>query len=197
MDKNEFFDIPGFDGIYKINLNENIKSIGRWVNANKGGQMYVGDKILSNWKDRTGYWKVKLSKGNFLIHRLLAITFIPNPLNFPLVRHLNDIRIDNRIENLAWGTKEDNALDSIKNGTFAFVGTGENNHMYGRRGEKSPIYGRYRGNKSPCSKIVFDTQNGVFYDTVRDAAEANGMLKGTLSARLLGRLENKTSLVYV
>lgn len=55
------------------------------------------------------------------LHRLLAQTFIPNPDNLPVVRHLNDIRDDNRLENLAWGTQADNQRDSIKNGTAHLV----------------------------------------------------------------------------
>lgn len=51
------------------------------------------------------------------IHRLLAKTFIPNPENLPIVRHLNDNGYDNRLENLAWGTQFDNIQDSIRNGT--------------------------------------------------------------------------------
>lgn len=51
------------------------------------------------------------------LHRLLAQTFIPNPDNLPVVRHLNDIPDDNRLENLAWGTQADNQRDSVRNGT--------------------------------------------------------------------------------
>lgn len=50
------------------------------------------------------------------VHRLLAITFIPNPDNHPLVRHLNDESLDNRLENLAWGTYRDNCADARRNG---------------------------------------------------------------------------------
>ena len=52
------------------------------------------------------------------IHRLIAQTFLPNPDNLPLVRHLNDIKDDNRVENLAWGTVFDNHLDCVKNGNY-------------------------------------------------------------------------------
>lgn len=31
-------------------------------------------------------------------------------------RHLNDIKTDNRIENLKWGTRQENVSDKIKNG---------------------------------------------------------------------------------
>ena len=53
-----------------------------------------------------------------LVHRLLAFAFIgPPPFEGAYVRHLNDVPDDNRIENLAWGTAQDNADDSKRNGS--------------------------------------------------------------------------------
>lgn len=43
------------------------------------------------------------------------MAYIPNPNNYPIVRHLNDNPLDNRLANLAWGTQKDNVKDSIKN----------------------------------------------------------------------------------
>jgi len=59
----------------------------------------------------------KNGKGKtFKLHRLIAKHHIDNPNNYPIVRHLNDIKTDNRIENLAWGTISNNNLDCVKNG---------------------------------------------------------------------------------
>lgn len=54
------------------------------------------------------------------LHRLVAMAYIPNPNNYPIVRHLNDNPLDNRLANLAWGTQKDNVKDSIKNNSFHF-----------------------------------------------------------------------------
>lgn len=63
-------------------------------------------KLLSPSVDRYGYKKVTLSvKGNSFyrtVHRIVAMTFIPNPLNLPTVNHINEIKTDNRVENLEW-----------------------------------------------------------------------------------------------
>lgn len=73
------------------------------------------------------------------LHRLLAQTFIPNPDNLPLVRHLNDIKDDNRLENLAWGTQLDNQKDSVRNGT-AYIPTDEDREIGFRKTRKPTIF---------------------------------------------------------
>lgn len=59
-----------------------------------------------------GYKRVKLFRNGetkrFLINRLVAITFIPNPENLPFVNHKNEIKTDNRVENLEWCTAKQN-----------------------------------------------------------------------------------------
>lgn len=45
------------------------------------------------------------------VHRIVATAFIPNPKQYPVVRHLNDCPDDNYVGNLAWGTQQDNVRD--------------------------------------------------------------------------------------
>lgn len=87
---------------------------------------YKSERIMKTRKDKDGYLLVGLSKNNNVktmkVHRLVAETFIPNPDNLPVVRHLNDIPNDNRLENLAWGTDKDNTNDLIRNGRHCWTG---------------------------------------------------------------------------
>lgn len=75
--------------------------------------------------DRKGHLGVCLCYGSYVkyeyISRLVAKAFKPNPHNLPVVRHLNDDPTDNELDNLAWGTQRDNALDAILNGKAHFV----------------------------------------------------------------------------
>ena len=55
------------------------------------------------------------------IHQMVAKTFIPNPTNLPLVRHLDDDPHNNIVDNLRWGTQAQNVRDAIENGSFPGV----------------------------------------------------------------------------
>jgi hypothetical protein len=106
-------DIEGYEGLYQISNQGRVKSLAK---SHRYGSKE--DKILKSGKtikQRNGldYPRVCLSKyGNtivYQIHRLVAISFIPNPLNKDTVNHMNGIKNDNRVDNLEWATmKEQN-----------------------------------------------------------------------------------------
>lgn len=61
----------------------------------------------------TGYLTITRNHKKYLIHRLIATAFIPNPQNKPFINHLNGVRNDNRIENLEWCTAGENNHHSM------------------------------------------------------------------------------------
>ncbi len=77
---------------------------------------YKTPRVMATWFQKSGYENIKLCKNNqtyhFLIHRLVAKAFIPNPNNLPEVNHKNKNRQDNRVENLEWCARIDNLYDS-------------------------------------------------------------------------------------
>jgi DNA-directed RNA polymerase specialized sigma subunit len=86
-------------------------------------------KILKNRiNDKVGYYNVTIYNDQGIlkthyIHRLVAQTFIPTEdPRHTVVRHLDDNRLNNNLENLAWGNQKDNAKDAIINGKIP-VGT--------------------------------------------------------------------------
>ena len=78
-------------------------------------------RILANLKPKLmhdGYLFIRLNANEgqkyFNLHRLIAKTFIPNPMNLPQVNHKNYNKIDNRVSNLEWVTPSFNVKHSFK-----------------------------------------------------------------------------------
>jgi hypothetical protein len=97
-------EIIGYEGLYYIEPNGDIYSQDRIDTNNHFCQ---GQKIITQLK-RDGYYQVKLSKNGtrnfFLVHRLVALTYIPNPYNYPCVNHKDCNKQNNNINNLEWCT---------------------------------------------------------------------------------------------
>ena len=88
-------DVKGFEGIYKVNRDGDIRRINR-------------SKPLTP-KMNCGYAKVTLSNNGkpvtLYVHRVVAEAFVENPDNLPLVYHKDGDRTNNRADNLEWDNK--------------------------------------------------------------------------------------------
>ena len=93
--------IKGFEGLYEVSNFGRVKSVG-----------YNKSKILKPHKLDGGYFQVCLYKNkqpsHYLIHRLVAEAFIPNPDNFPCVNHKGENPSKNYVWQLEWCTYQYN-----------------------------------------------------------------------------------------
>ena len=97
-------EIPNYKGYYYIEPNGDVYSQDR-IDIN--GRFIEGQKMIPR-VDKDGYYKVGLRKNGtqkyFFVHRLLALTYIPNPNNHPCVNHIDCNRQNNNLNNLEWCT---------------------------------------------------------------------------------------------
>jgi hypothetical protein len=117
--------IPGWEGLYQAHPTGHIRSVDRKVIDKNGKRTrLLRGVVLKPQLNGNGFhFQVGLARDaetiHHYVHDLIALTFIgPKPLGQES-RHLNCDGFDNRIENLAYGTKSQNRQDSIKAGTIA------------------------------------------------------------------------------
>lgn len=107
-------DIHGFEGFYQVSNLGRVRSVDRWVNGNhiSCDFQFMKGKLRKLIKNRCGYWTVMLRKNNshdsFLVHRLVAEAFIPNPDNLPYVNHKDENPANSIADNLEWCTADYN-----------------------------------------------------------------------------------------
>lgn len=133
------------------------------------------NKFLTIREDAWGYPCVGLYGGGKMklkkIHRILAELFIDNPNGKPCVNHIDGNKANNSISNLEWVTYSENTFHSKQ------------------------VLGQCVLGDHHKSKLVLDTSTGIYYDTIKEAADAKGYSKYTLQNYLSGYRRNKTPLI--
>lgn len=84
---------------------------------------YGKERILRLSDTSLGYKSVRLSnqtQKQKKVHRLVAEAFIPNPMNLPVVNHLDGDKHNNCVSNLEWCTVKENTNHAIKTGLMRF-----------------------------------------------------------------------------
>lgn len=104
LEKEEWRDIPNYEGIYKISNLGRVKSLER--------SYRLKERILKPWINRNGYYLVCLYKQSIkkwhMVHRLVYEAFNGQITEGYEVNHINEVKSDNRLENLNLMTHKEN-----------------------------------------------------------------------------------------
>lgn len=145
-------DIVGYEGKYQVSNTGKVRSI----NYNNTGII----KELKQKENRYGYMEVWLSKNNikkgYMVGRLVALHFIPNPLFKEEVIHISKDAKDNRVENLMWAYHSESK-----------------HHMYNKGCRKT--------GKPTYTKISY---NGKNYNEYKEIAKDLGINRRTFYKRM-------------
>lgn len=141
-------DIQGYENLYQVSNTGKIKGLPR-IDSN--GRIYP-ERFLKPEKLRKGYLRVRLGSRktglrHYLVHRLVAMAFIPNPDGLPQINHKNEKKDDNRVENLEWCDND-------------------YNHNYGNRNKKAT-----RHQEKKCCATDANGNIVRVFDSIKDAAK--------------------------
>ena len=105
-------DIPNYEGLYQASTYGRIKSVEKQRYTGKGGYCTEKEKIKSPLNNKK-YYQLKLSKDDkntmYLLHRIIAFTFLPKPIQGQTqINHIDENPHNNRVENLEWCTPKYN-----------------------------------------------------------------------------------------
>ena len=77
-------------------------------------------RVISQQIGNSGYIRIELwSSGSgkkYLLHRLLAQAFIPNPKAKPQINHIDGNKTNNALSNLEWCSQSENQLHAYRTG---------------------------------------------------------------------------------
>lgn len=148
----KFKDIEGYEGLYQVSNKGRVKSL----NYKRSGKT----KILKPQNHKNGYLFVGLTKNNkrthYLIHKLVAQSFIPNPNNLPQCNHLDENKHNNCVNNLCWCTAKENM-------------------NYGTRNERAAKSNSIKQKNNPkrstqIKSLDLETNEIIYYPSIREVA---------------------------
>lgn len=145
---------------YMVSNLGRVKSLGN--NKNRK------EKILKQFDDGKGYFRVNLWGNNKMkkckVHRLVAMAFIPNIMDYKCIDHRDTNRKNNNVLNLTWVTHKQNM-----------------NNELSRKKKSEKLSGVNKGKKSLGSKKVICLESREFFVSVNEASRQLGINVSTIS----------------
>ena len=182
-------DIHGYEGQYQVSNLGRVRSLDRIAPKGKSLKGAIRKQFINK---KTGYCYVNLCKNaksnNILVHRLVASAFIDNSEHKETVNHINEIKTDNRAENLEWMSLDEN----LHYGSH-FERSKKN--KIAPKGELHPNYGKFGSNANTHKGKVIgvnkkDPNDVIEFDTAATAARILKVSSGQLCDAINGKAKS-------
>ena len=184
--------IPGYEGRYEASTYGRIRSLFYWNPPTSRYTRREIPKILKQHMGSRGYYRVSLSKCDknrtqkvWPVHRLIALTWVPNPNNYPEVMHLDEDRENNRADNLGWGTSKMNNNAPLRKERLKKAHKNVINDEIKKQISES-LKGWYKNGGMPhnARAVYYD---GRFYRSIAECARVENINYNRLKSALNGR----------
>lgn len=157
-------DIPNYQNFYQANPCGLIKSLPKSLRV-KNGFRVTKELIIANTNNGNGYLVCSLSKNtkrkSILLHRIIAMTFIPNPNNLPEVNHKDGNKNNNHVDNLEWCARQENIDHSWDKKLTNCIGEKHHNSKLNNQKVKE-IRDKYSLGNYSYSKLAKEYETGLF-----------------------------------
>ena len=176
MEKVIWKDIPGYEGYYQVSDRGDVRSVDRVVIGKRGQEIKVKGRMIRPCVGtmRAKYLVVCLCKDDkprsFLVHRLVALAFFGPPSDGMEVDHINENPHDNRVCNLHYITRFENASRSNL-GKFR-----KSSNAMEHNPRTKAVLGFLDGvlvHKLPCAKYLCELFS-INYSTLRSRLQNGG-----------------------
>lgn len=136
MMEEEWRDIKGYEGYYQVSSNGRVRSLDKTVYRKNGTTCFCKGRIIKQNDQGAGYLSVHLCKDGLhnttLVHRIVALNFIPNPDSKLQVNHIDGNKHNNMVSNLEWCTGKENMKHAMN---VLGYNPKEIRHVYQPKGE--------------------------------------------------------------
>ncbi len=111
--------VKDFEGLYEVSNLGNVRAKDRIIDTATGPRHYKAKNLVPEITN-DGHYRVALCnagrKQRIFVHRIVALAFIPNPNNYPVINHLDGNPANNNVNNLEWTTVQENTLHAYRIG---------------------------------------------------------------------------------
>lgn len=176
-----------FEGLYEVSNLGRVRSTSYLIEVN-GGSYWTKGKVLKQYAANCREMTICIScaqlgfkRSPYLVNRLVAKAFIPNPNNLPQAIHIDCDNFNNRADNLMWGThtecvrkdisqkRRSNTLTEVKKGAIP------SDNFFEKQ-----LTGRTKSQMTRRRSVEVIYPNGQMrsFDTVKDAEIELGLSTG-------------------